>query len=47
MLKWVTPMMWQYCRIVGNVMTFVGLSGLLCFAGYGLVWMTNKMCEEE
>lgn len=47
MMHWVEPMMWALCRLLANVMTFVGLIGLLFCAGRGLIWFTDKVLEEE
>lgn len=47
MFTWVGPMMWAFCRIVANTMTFIGLSGLLFFTGRGLVWVTDKIIDME
>lgn len=47
MFTWVEPMMWAYCRFLGNAMTFIGLTGLLIFAGRGLVWAYNRIMNEE
>lgn len=47
MLLWVEPMMWTLCRILADAMTAAGLTGLLYFAGRGLVWLTDKIIEEE
>lgn len=47
MMQWVEPMMWGFCRIISDAMTFIGLIGLLYFAGRGLIWFTNKTIEEE
>lgn len=47
MFTWVGPMMWTFCHIVANTMTFIGLAGLLFFAGRGLIWVTDKITEME
>ena len=47
MYTWVEPMMWGLCRFLGNTFTFIGLTGLMAFAGHGLAWVYNKIMDEE
>lgn len=47
MLKWVEPMMWGLCRLLGDTLTFIGLTGLLVLTGHGLMWAIDKIVNEE
>lgn len=46
-MTWVSPFMWWLCRFLGNTFTTIGLTGLLAFAGHGLMWVTDKILEME
>ena len=47
MMHWITPMMWSFCRIIGNTLTFIGLAGLLLFTGKALAWTCKRLNAEE
>lgn len=47
MFTWVEPMMWAYYRLLGDICTTIGLTGLLVFAGHGLVCAFDKIMNEE
>ena len=47
MFTWVAPMMWAISRIVGNILTAIGVSGLAYIAGRALVGITYKVIEED
>ena len=47
MLLWVEPLLWELGRIAGNILTFIGLTGLLLLAGHGLVGATEYIIDKE
>ena len=47
MLRWVAPLMWDFCDIVGYACTITSLIGLLAFLGHGLMWISDKIIEME
>lgn len=36
MLKWVTPFMWWFCRVLAFVLQLVGCTGILLFILIGI-----------
>lgn len=45
MMKWVTPMMWGFYRLVAYVLQLVGLTGLLIAALVGVYMLADWMLE--
>jgi len=46
-MAWVGPFMWWLCDALGTTMILTGLSGLLYLAGRGLMWVCDKIIDEE
>lgn len=43
----VERIMWALVRLLGNTFTAVGLVGLLLLTGKGLMWLTDRIINEE
>ena len=43
----VERIVWAFVWLLGNTFTAIGLIGLLCFAGKGLMWFTDRITNEE
>ena len=46
MLLWVEPLIWGVTRILGYILSFVGLAMLVYLGGRGLIYCTNYIIEE-